>query len=142
VSISLWAGGGHFRFWPLWLTEWALRQTRSQCNPPVAMLYFSTPGSSTRSRNDAIKVSEFLPHLCGDSSEPDALSDLAGPTTASARAIDIAKHLDQQWDQLSRFDLPTTKGTRDEAPRTKRKLESNLSLAWKGGSNTTEEHTK
>ena len=33
-------GGGYFRQFPLWVTERALRQTATDCSPPVAMLYF------------------------------------------------------------------------------------------------------
>jgi polysaccharide deacetylase family protein (PEP-CTERM system associated) len=33
-------GGGYFRLFPLWLTERALRQTATDCRPPVATLYF------------------------------------------------------------------------------------------------------
>jgi hypothetical protein len=33
-------GGGYFRLFPLFLTEWALRQMSRACSPPVATLYF------------------------------------------------------------------------------------------------------
>jgi polysaccharide deacetylase family protein (PEP-CTERM system associated) len=33
-------GGGYFRLFPLFFTEWAIRQTARACFPPVAMLYF------------------------------------------------------------------------------------------------------
>jgi polysaccharide deacetylase family protein (PEP-CTERM system associated) len=32
-------GGGYFRLFPLFLTEWAVRQTLRDCSPPVATLY-------------------------------------------------------------------------------------------------------
>ena len=33
-------GGGYFRLFPLWATEWAARQTAAHCQPPLAVLYF------------------------------------------------------------------------------------------------------
>ena len=33
-------GGGYFRLLPLVMMRWALAQTRRECDPPVAMLYF------------------------------------------------------------------------------------------------------
>jgi polysaccharide deacetylase family protein (PEP-CTERM system associated) len=33
-------GGGYFRLFPLWVMEWALRQTMRHCRPAVATLYF------------------------------------------------------------------------------------------------------
>jgi polysaccharide deacetylase family protein (PEP-CTERM system associated) len=33
-------GGGYFRLFPLFLTDWAIRQTLATTVPPVAMLYF------------------------------------------------------------------------------------------------------
>jgi polysaccharide deacetylase family protein (PEP-CTERM system associated) len=33
-------GGGYFRLFPLFFTEWAIRQAERKCSPPVGMLYF------------------------------------------------------------------------------------------------------
>ena len=33
-------GGGYFRLFPQWVTEWAIRQTERHCSPAVATLYF------------------------------------------------------------------------------------------------------
>lgn len=33
-------GGGYFRLFPLWVTQWAVRQTIAQSLPPLAVLYF------------------------------------------------------------------------------------------------------
>jgi len=95
-------GGGYFRLFPLFLTRWALRQARQTCSPPVATLYFHPwefdPGQE---RLPLGGMSRFRTYVGIARSQTRLVSLLQN--YPFARAIDVAKELDQRWMALPDF---------------------------------------
>jgi polysaccharide deacetylase family protein (PEP-CTERM system associated) len=95
-------GGGYFRLFPLWLTRWAIRQTRAVGFPPVAMLYFHPWEFDPEQRRLPLGwVSRWRTYI--------GLGRTRGRLTALlsryrfVRAIDAAKRLDAHHELLPRF---------------------------------------
>ena len=97
-------GGGYFRLLPLFLMQSVLDDVRSSCPDSVAMLYFHPwefdPGQA---RLPLGRLSAWRTYVGIARSRPRLLNLLAG--RRCARAIDVAKRLDRQWDVLPRFEL-------------------------------------
>jgi polysaccharide deacetylase family protein (PEP-CTERM system associated) len=97
-------GGGYFRLFPLFMTRWALRQARSSCSPPVAMLYFHPwEFDPTQDRLALGRLSKFRTYVGITRSQSRLVSLLE--RYEFARAIDVAKELDQVWSSLPSFDV-------------------------------------
>jgi polysaccharide deacetylase family protein (PEP-CTERM system associated) len=97
-------GGGYFRLFPLFFTEWAVRQAERRCYPPVAMLYFHPwEFDAEQARLPLGWINRFrtyvgLRHSCG------RLMRLLA-RHRFARALDVAKRLDAERHMLPRFAL-------------------------------------
>jgi polysaccharide deacetylase family protein (PEP-CTERM system associated) len=95
-------GGGYFRLFPLFVTEWAIQQTLDNTTPPVAMLYFHPWEFDTQQEPLPLRrLSRFRTYV-GVSRTQDRLSALFGKYRF-ARAIDVAEQLDRH--RLPSMDL-------------------------------------
>jgi polysaccharide deacetylase family protein (PEP-CTERM system associated) len=95
-------GGGYFRLFPLFCLEWALRQTRRVCVPPVAMLYFHPwEFDPEQERLPLGWLSRWRTYV-GLRRSRGRLTTLLS-RHPFVRAIDVAKQLDAQHDLLPRF---------------------------------------
>jgi polysaccharide deacetylase family protein (PEP-CTERM system associated) len=123
-------GGGYFRLLPLPLLKAALRQTRRQCRPCVAMLYFHPwefdPGQA---RLPLGRLSAFRTYV-GIARSRARLAKLLAAGNFS-RACDVAKRLDHQWDSLPAFRVVPEAAPPGRAARdTKGKREPFLLPRW------------
>jgi polysaccharide deacetylase family protein (PEP-CTERM system associated) len=97
-------GGGYFRLLPFFLLERALRQVARDCSPPVAMLYFHPwEFDPLQARLPLSRLNRFRTYV-GISNNGRRLHRLLS-AHRFARAIDVAKQLDQQRASLSCFKL-------------------------------------
>jgi polysaccharide deacetylase family protein (PEP-CTERM system associated) len=97
-------GGGYFRLFPLFLTRWALRQLRASCSPPVAMLYFHPWEFDLHQQRLPLgRLRSFRTYVGISRSQRRLVALMKGYDFA--RAIDVAKGLDQHWSMLPQFDL-------------------------------------
>jgi polysaccharide deacetylase family protein (PEP-CTERM system associated) len=97
-------GGGYFRLFPLWCTEWALRQTARACQPNVAMLYFHPWEFDPEQPRLPLKwLSRFRTYVGLRRSSRRLQALLA--RHRFARAIDVAHRLNAQAQQLPVFDV-------------------------------------
>ncbi len=95
-------GGGYFRLFPLCFTEWAIRQTKRHCSPPVAMLYFHPwEFDPDQLRLPLGRLSRFRTYV-GIKRSRSRLAALLS-RHRFARAIDVAKRLDSRRDLLAGF---------------------------------------
>jgi polysaccharide deacetylase family protein (PEP-CTERM system associated) len=95
-------GGGYFRLFPLFMTEWAIRQTLAATFPPVAMMYFHPwEFDSEQQRLPLTWLSRFRTYV-GIGRTADRLSAILG-RYRFARAMDVASQLDRS--QLSTMEL-------------------------------------
>lgn len=105
-------GGGYFRLFPPWLLRRALRQLDRNCWPAVAMLYFH-PWEFDRDQPPLPLnwLSRWRTYV-GISRSRQRFTDLltSHPSVRFARAVDVAKWLDQQRDALPCFDLTPGSG--------------------------------
>lgn len=86
-------GGGYFRLLPLAVTEQALNQTRRECDPPVAMLYFHPwEFDPDQPRLPLRPLSRFRTYV-GIGRGRRRLSALLA-RRRFARAVDVARRLD------------------------------------------------
>jgi polysaccharide deacetylase family protein (PEP-CTERM system associated) len=98
-------GGGYFRLFPLFLTQWALRQARQNCSPPVATLYFHPwEFDPDQQRLPLGRLNTFRTYV-GVSRSQARLVALLQRYPLFARAIDVAKDLDRTWSSLPSFGL-------------------------------------
>src|SRR5947209_2507103 len=89
-------GGGYFRLFPLWLTERALWQTRAECRPAVAVLYFHPwEFDPDQERLPLRGLSRFRTYV-GLTRTRDRLARLLA-RHQFARAVDVAEDLDGHW---------------------------------------------
>jgi polysaccharide deacetylase family protein (PEP-CTERM system associated) len=97
-------GGGYFRLFPLFMTQWAMRQTRHCTWPPVATLYFHPwefdPGQDRLPLRPLSRLRTYV----GLSRSQGRLISLL-ENYQFARAVDVAKELDAQWAALPAFDV-------------------------------------
>jgi polysaccharide deacetylase family protein (PEP-CTERM system associated) len=85
-------GGGYFRLFPLFLTRWAIRQTLTRTDPPVAMLYFHPwEFDPEQKRLPLGRLSRFRTYV-GIGRTRERLIDLLG-RYRFARAVDVAGQL-------------------------------------------------
>ena len=97
-------GGGYFRLFPLFMTEWAVRQTLNKTSPPVAMLYFHPWEFDTLQEHLPLgRFSRFRTYV-GIARTHTRLSALFGKHSFE-RAIDVAERLDRH--QLPTMNLST-----------------------------------
>lgn len=97
-------GGGYFRLFPLFFTEWAIRQTERACNPPVAMLYFHPWEFDPCQARLPLKWLSRLRTYIGLRRSRGRLSRLL-TRHRFVRAIDAAKRLDAYHSLLPRFEV-------------------------------------
>jgi hypothetical protein len=97
-------GGGYFRLLPLAVTEQALHQTRRECEPPVAMLYFHPwEFDPDQPRLPLRRLSRFRTYV-GLGRSRDRLAALLA-RHRFARAVDVARRLDPS--RLPRVSIAT-----------------------------------
>jgi polysaccharide deacetylase family protein (PEP-CTERM system associated) len=97
-------GGGYFRLFPLFLTQWALRQSRRSSSPSVATLYFHPwEFDPAQERLPLRRVSKFRTYVGIARSQARLVSLLR--RYQFTRAIDVAKELDSQWASLPSFEV-------------------------------------
>jgi len=97
-------GGGYFRLFPLWFTQWALHQTGRYCRPAVAMLYFHPWEFDTEQERLPLgRLSSFRTYV-GISRTRNRLQAIVSQHRFQ-RAIDVAKQLDQLGSALPGFAL-------------------------------------
>jgi polysaccharide deacetylase family protein (PEP-CTERM system associated) len=97
-------GGGYFRLFPLFLTEWALRQTGRACSPSVATLYFHPwEFDPEQMRLPLGRLSRFRTYV-GLGRTRGRLASLLARYRFS-RAVDVAKQLNCHREELPRFGL-------------------------------------
>ena len=95
-------GGGYFRLLPLVWMERALAQTRRDCTPAVAMLYFHPwEFDPEQPRLPLGRLGRFRTYV-GISYSRDRLAALLGKYQF-ARAVDVARRLDSQRHALPSF---------------------------------------
>jgi polysaccharide deacetylase family protein (PEP-CTERM system associated) len=108
-------GGGYFRLLPFSFLERALRQMARDCSPPVAMLYFHPwEFDPLQARLPMGLLNRFRTYV-GISSNGRRLNRLLA-AHRFARAIDVAKQLDQQRASLSCFKLGSHAAIVDAKP--------------------------
>jgi polysaccharide deacetylase family protein (PEP-CTERM system associated) len=95
-------GGGYFRLFPLFMTEWAIRQTLDTTSPPVAMLYFHPWEFDSRQQRLPLGCLNRFRTYVGIRWTAERLSALLG-RYHFARAGDVALRLERG--QLSTMDL-------------------------------------
>src|SRR5207302_309189 len=97
-------GGGYFRLFPLFFTQWALRQAERHLAPPVAMLYFHPwEFDPDQARLPLGRVSRFRTYVGLHRSRSRLTALLA--RYRFARAVDVAKQLDARRHLLPCFSL-------------------------------------
>jgi polysaccharide deacetylase family protein (PEP-CTERM system associated) len=97
-------GGGYFRLLPLFLMEYTVRALRRECLPSAAMLYFHPWEFDPEQKRLPLKpVSRFRTYVGVGRSRP-RLATLLSKFRFS-RAVDVARLLDGQRDQLPTFSL-------------------------------------
>jgi polysaccharide deacetylase family protein (PEP-CTERM system associated) len=97
-------GGGYFRLFPLFLTEWAMRQMQRRTSPPVATLYFHPwEFDPAQAHLPLGRLSRFRTYV-GIRRNPGRLTTLLR-RHRFARAIDVAKRLDARRPTLPRFNV-------------------------------------
>jgi polysaccharide deacetylase family protein (PEP-CTERM system associated) len=97
-------GGGYFRLFPLFLTNWAIRQMLRDTSPPVAMLYFHPwEFDPDQVRLPLGRLSRFRTYV-GLQRSQRRLSTLLSQYQFN-RAIDLARRLKHQGGQLPTYDL-------------------------------------
>lgn len=97
-------GGGYFRLFPLWLTDLALWQTRANCRPAVAMLYFHPwEFDPEQPRLPMGRLNRFRTYV-GVNRNRDRFIDLLS-RHHFARAVDAVKNLDRCREELAEFSL-------------------------------------
>jgi polysaccharide deacetylase family protein (PEP-CTERM system associated) len=103
-------GGGYFRLFPLFVTEWALRQTGRACSPSVAMLYFHPwEFDPEQARLPLGRLSRFRTYV-GIGRTRGRLASLLAKYRFS-RAVDVAKQLNYHREKLPHFGLvPSANG--------------------------------
>jgi polysaccharide deacetylase family protein (PEP-CTERM system associated) len=99
-------GGGYFRLFPLFFTEWALRQTARACFPPIATLYFHPWEFDPDQACLPLGWVNRLRTYVGMGRTRGRLTTLLA-RHRFVRAIDAAKRLDAQQDLLPRFAVGT-----------------------------------
>jgi polysaccharide deacetylase family protein (PEP-CTERM system associated) len=97
-------GGGYFRLFPLWCTEWAIHQSLNNCDPPVAMMYFH-PWEFDRLQQQLplSRINRFRTYV-GNGRNQSRLNELSN-RRRSCRAIDVVRKLASQKNSLPRFGL-------------------------------------
>lgn len=99
-------GGGYFRLFPLFLTERALRQTESECTPPVAMLYFHPwEFDPDQPRLPLSRLSRFRTYVGLKRTRGRLGRLMSAPARKFERACDIAESLNAVSEKLPEFDL-------------------------------------
>jgi polysaccharide deacetylase family protein (PEP-CTERM system associated) len=97
-------GGGYFRLFPLFLTEWAIRQMGRDCSPAVATLYFHPwEFDPQQQRLPLGRLNRFRTYVGLRRSQGRLTSLLA--RHHFVRAIDLAKRLEQHRHELQLFPL-------------------------------------
>jgi polysaccharide deacetylase family protein (PEP-CTERM system associated) len=97
-------GGGYFRLFPLFLTEWAMRQTSRACSPSVATLYFHPwEFDPEQARLPLGRLSRFRTYVGMGRSRGRLASLLA--RHRFSRAVDVANQLIQHREELPRFGI-------------------------------------
>jgi polysaccharide deacetylase family protein (PEP-CTERM system associated) len=97
-------GGGYFRLFPLFFMEWAIRQTGRACSPALAMLYFHPwEFDPEQARLPLSWLGRFRTYV-GMRRSRERLTSLLS-RHRFVRAMDAAKMLDAQFDDLARFNL-------------------------------------
>jgi polysaccharide deacetylase family protein (PEP-CTERM system associated) len=105
-------GGGYFRLFPLFFMEWAIRQAKNACIPPVAMLYFHPwEFDPDQVRLPLGFLNRFRTYV-GLNRSRGRLSTLLS-RHRFVRAIDAARCLDDRQDMLPRFALQGDGTTRE-----------------------------
>jgi polysaccharide deacetylase family protein (PEP-CTERM system associated) len=103
VNVPM-GGGGYFRLFPLFLTEWAIRQTMRDSSPAVATLYFHPwEFDPEQARLPLGRLNRFRTYV-GLTRSRGRLAALLG-RHQFLRAIDLAKQLGPQRQELPRFAL-------------------------------------
>ncbi|MGH7173830.1 MAG: XrtA system polysaccharide deacetylase [Gemmataceae bacterium] len=97
-------GGGYFRLFPLWLTEWAMRQTGRVCPSSVATLYFHPwEFDPQQARLPLGGLSRLRTYVGLRRTRGRLVSLLA--RYRFQRAVDVAKQLNHRREDLPCFDL-------------------------------------
>jgi polysaccharide deacetylase family protein (PEP-CTERM system associated) len=97
-------GGGYFRLFPLFLTEWAIRQLGRTTTPAVATLYFHPWELDAEQIKLPLGWLNRFRTYVGIKRSQGRLRSLLG-RYRFARAIDVAKELDNRRDLLTTFDV-------------------------------------
>jgi polysaccharide deacetylase family protein (PEP-CTERM system associated) len=95
-------GGGYFRLFPLFLTEWALRQTERTCLPAIANLYFHPWEFDPEQQRLPLKRLSRLRTYVGIRRSRARLAALL-TRYRFCRAVDVAKQLDPLLGTLPAF---------------------------------------
>lgn len=113
-------GGGYFRLFPLWFTEWALRQTAHASRPAIATLYFHPWEFDPEQARLPLKwLSRFRTYV-GLRRSSQRLQTLL-MRHGFARAIDVARRLAADQHSLPVFDVAAGAApVADEARATER----------------------
>jgi polysaccharide deacetylase family protein (PEP-CTERM system associated) len=103
VNIPM-GGGGYFRLFPLFATEWAMRQTGRACSPSMATLYFHPwEFDPEQARLPLSRLGRFRTYVGMGRSRGRLASLLA--RYRFSRAVDVAKQLNQHREELPRFGI-------------------------------------
>jgi polysaccharide deacetylase family protein (PEP-CTERM system associated) len=95
-------GGGYFRLFPLFFTEWAIIQTERACRPPVATLYFHPwEFDPDQERLPLGRLSRFRTYVGMKRSRGRLTALLA--RYSFARAVDVAREMQQTAASLPTF---------------------------------------
>ena len=97
-------GGGYFRLFPLFFTEWAIRQAERECFPPVSMLYFHPWEFDPDQERLPLRWLSRLRTYIGIRRSRGRLSTLLS-RHRFVRAVDAAKELAGHSGMLPRFAL-------------------------------------
>jgi polysaccharide deacetylase family protein (PEP-CTERM system associated) len=95
-------GGGYFRLFPRFCTEWAIRQTERHCSPAVAMLYFHPWEFDPEQQRLPLGYLSRLRTYVGIRSSRGKLAALLA-RYRFCRAMDVAKQLDPLLESLPSF---------------------------------------
>jgi polysaccharide deacetylase family protein (PEP-CTERM system associated) len=108
-------GGGYFRLFPLFLTEWAIRQTARGGAPAVVTLYFHPWEFDPEQRRLPLgRLSRFRTYV-GLGRTQGRLGSLLA-RYRFVRAVDLAKRLDARRHELPCFDLAAGVPSEKDAP--------------------------
>ncbi len=97
-------GGGYFRLFPLFMTQWAIAQMKSYCDPAVPMLYFHPWEFDAEQEKLPLRMLNRIRTYIGIKRNRERLCTLIEKHQFS-RAIDIVRALDEQQFILPVFDL-------------------------------------